>query len=105
MCPGYHRSQECLVIGGWAVAGQPVTGRPATGAGPKRRGLTLSPRVITAGLIVVAAVWFILVNRQRVAIYLWVPKVTGPMWLVLVIFFAGGLLTGWLLQRGKKPPR
>ena len=56
-------------------------------------------------VIVVAAVWFIIVNRQRVAIHLWVPKVTAPLWLVLVIVFAGGLITGLLLQRRNKPPR
>jgi uncharacterized integral membrane protein len=56
-------------------------------------------------VIVVAAVWFIIVNRQRVALYLWVPKVTAPLWLVLVLVFAGGLLTGLLLQRRSKAPR
>jgi len=30
-----------------------------------------------------------------------VPKVTAPLGLVLVIFFAGGLIAGLLLQRGK----
>lgn len=67
-----------------------------------RAGLTISPKVITAALIVVAAVWFILVNRNKVGIYLWVPKVTAPMWLVLLVTFAGGLLSGLLLRRGKK---
>jgi len=57
--------------------------------------------VITIAVIVIAAVWFIIVNRARISIYLWVPKVTAPLWLVLVIFFAGGLITGLLLQRGK----
>lgn len=68
----------------------------------KRGGPTISPKVITAALIVVAAVWFILVNRNKVGIYLWVPKVTAPMWLVLLVTFAGGLLSGLLLRRGKK---
>jgi len=45
------------------------------------------------------AIWFILVNTQRVSIYLWVPKVTAPLWLVLVITFAAGLIAGLLLQR------
>ena len=61
--------------------------------------MTISPKVITAAVIVVAAAWFILVNRSPVAIYLWVPKVTAPMWLVLLLTFCGGLLTGLLLRR------
>ncbi|MGD0705121.1 MAG: hypothetical protein ABSA02_35200 [Trebonia sp.] len=61
--------------------------------------MTISPKLITAAVIVVAAVWFILVNKNRVAIYLWVPKITAPMWLVLLLTFAGGLLTGLLLRR------
>ena len=50
-------------------------------------------------LCTVAAIWFILVNTQRVSIYLWVPKITSPLWLVLVITFAAGLITGLLLRR------
>jgi uncharacterized integral membrane protein len=66
-------------------------------------GTTISPKLITAAVITVAAIWFIVVNRGRVGIYLWVPKVTAPMWLVLLITFAGGLLTGLLVRRnGKK---
>jgi uncharacterized integral membrane protein len=61
----------------------------------------VSRKVIAAGVIVVAAVWFILVNRGRVSIYLWVPKVTAPLWLVLLITFAAGMATMWLLRRGK----
>ncbi|HEY3879512.1 MAG TPA: LapA family protein [Trebonia sp.] len=56
-------------------------------------------------MITIAAVWFIIVNRDRVSITLWVPHITSPLWLVLVIFFAGGLITGLLLQRRQKPPR
>jgi putative exporter of polyketide antibiotics len=83
------------------MAGVPTASGTAPHAGAKR-GLTVSPKVMTAGLITIAAVWFIIVNRARVGIYLWVPKVTAPMWLVLVITFAGGLITGLLLRRGKK---
>ncbi|MGH3246518.1 MAG: LapA family protein [Trebonia sp.] len=46
--------------------------------------------------------WFIVVNRGRVSIYLWVPKVTAPLWLVLLITFAAGALTGLLVRRAKK---
>jgi putative membrane protein len=69
----------------------------------RRTGIHVSPKLVTAAVIVVAAVWFIVVNRGRVSIYLWVPKVTAPMWLVLVITYVGGLVTGLLLRRDKKP--
>lgn len=61
--------------------------------------MKITPKTIAIVVIVVAAVWFILVNTQRVSIYLWVPKITSPMWLVLLITFAGGLIAGLLLRR------
>jgi uncharacterized integral membrane protein len=61
--------------------------------------VTVSPKVIAAGVILIAAVWFIVVNRARVAIFLWVPKVTAPMWLVLLITFAAGMAAGLLVRR------
>jgi uncharacterized integral membrane protein len=61
----------------------------------------VSPKMVTGGLILIAAAWFIVVNRGRVGIYLWVPKVTAPMWLILLITFAAGALTEILLQRGR----
>jgi uncharacterized integral membrane protein len=68
--------------------------------GPKKvAGVSVTSKRITILVIVVAAIWFILVNTQRVSIYLWVPKVTAPLWLVLVITFAAGLIAGLLLQR------
>jgi Lipopolysaccharide assembly protein A domain len=62
-------------------------------------GVQVTGKVIMVAVTVVAALWFIFVNTQRVSIYLWVPKVTAPLWLVLVITFAVGLVTGLLLQR------
>jgi hypothetical protein len=53
-------------------------------------------------LIAAAALWFILVNRSTIGVYLWVPKVTAPLWLILLITFAAGLLTGLLLTRSRK---
>jgi uncharacterized integral membrane protein len=81
------------------------TGSPeAGGHAPGRRGLTISPKVIGIAVILVAAVWFILVNRGRASIYLWVPKVSAPMWLVLGIAYLAGVVTGLLVivRRGKK---
>jgi hypothetical protein len=86
------------------MASMPTTdGGPATGAA-KRGGFTISPKVIGIAVILVAVVWFIIVNRGRASIYLWVPKVTAPMWLVLAITYLGGLATGLLVivRRGKK---
>ena len=68
--------------------------------GPKKvAGVSITSKRITILVIVVAVIWFILVNTQRVSIYLWVPKVTAPLWLVLVITFAAGLIAGLLLRR------
>ena len=82
--------------------------KPSTG--PKKvAGVSVTSKRITILVIVVAAIWFILVNTQRVSIYLWVPKITAPLWLVLVLTFAGGLITGLLLRRrnrgGGQPTR
>ena len=74
--------------------------KPSTGP-RKIAGVTITSKKITILVIVVAAIWFILVNTQRVSIYLWVPKVTAPLWLVLVITFAGGLITGLLVRRNR----
>lgn len=88
------------------MAGAPPTaGRAASEISGRRAGLTVSPKLITAGVILVAAVWFILVNRARVGIYLWVPKVTAPMWLVLLITFAAGMAAGLLLRRRRSRNR
>ena len=82
--------------------------KPSTG--PKKvAGVTVTSKRIAILVIVVAALWFIFVNTQRVSIYLWVPKVTAPLWLVLVLTFACGLVTGMLLRRrnrrGGQPTR
>jgi uncharacterized integral membrane protein len=78
--------------------------------GPKKvAGVSVTSKRVMILVIVVAAIWFILVNTQRVSIRLWVPHVTAPLWLVLVLTFAGGLITGLLLQRrnrgGGQPTR
>jgi uncharacterized integral membrane protein len=74
--------------------------KPSTG--PKKvAGVAVTSKRVTILVIVVAAIWFILVNTQRVSIYLWVPKVTAPLWLVLVLTFAGGLIAGLLVRRSR----
>jgi uncharacterized integral membrane protein len=75
--------------------------KPSTG--PKKvAGVSITSKRITILVIVVAVIWFILVNTQRVSIYLWVPKITAPLWLVLVCTFAGGLTTGLLVRRSRR---
>ena len=64
--------------------------------------MTLSPKTILALLILAAAVWFILANRGTVRIRLWIPVVLAPMWLVLLITFCAGMLTGMLVWRRKR---
>ena len=68
----------------------------------RRRWPALTARRAGALVIAAAALWFILVNRSTIAVNLWVPKVTAPLWLILLLTFAGGLLTGLLLTRGRK---
>jgi uncharacterized integral membrane protein len=81
------------------VAGVSTTG-VKTKTGPRKvGGVQITGKMIMITVIVVAALWFILVNTQRVSIYLWVPKVTAPLWVVLLITFGGGLITGLLLRR------
>jgi hypothetical protein len=48
-----------------------------------------------------AAIWFIVVNRGRVQITLWVVRVVAPMWLVLLITFGAGMLAGLLIRRSR----
>jgi hypothetical protein len=58
--------------------------------------------MLTALVIVAAAIWFIVVNRGRVQITLWLVRVVAPMWLVLLVTFGAGMLAGLLLRRSKK---
>jgi uncharacterized integral membrane protein len=67
-----------------------------------RGGVTLSPKMICALVILVAALWFIFANRTTVRIKLWIPTVLAPLWLVLLITFCAGMLTGLLVWRGKR---
>jgi uncharacterized integral membrane protein len=87
------------------MAGAPTAGRAAAGTGGKRSGVVVTFRGVLGGIILIAAVWFIVVNRARVGIYLWVPKVTAPLWLVLLLTFAAGVLTEILLARGRSKRR
>ncbi|HEY9482301.1 MAG TPA: LapA family protein [Micromonosporaceae bacterium] len=80
------------------------TGLPPTGTTgavepqPRpRRGVPA--RLIVMILILAAAAWFILANTQDVKIRLWVPTVSAPMWLVLLVTFVAGMLLGLITPR------
>jgi uncharacterized integral membrane protein len=84
------------------MTSMPTTDGPGVGAAGKRGGLTISPKVVVAAIITVAAIWFIFANTARAHIRLWIPTVSAPMWLVLVVTFIAGFVTGMLLQRRSK---
>ncbi|MDK0518215.1 LapA family protein [Streptomyces sp. ML-6] len=58
-------------------------------------------RLRTIGFVVLAVltIWFIAVNTASVGIRLWVATVTLPLWAVLTVTLAVGLLMGALLAR------
>ncbi|MES9506139.1 LapA family protein [Streptomyces sp. NPDC000609] len=58
-------------------------------------------RVRTIGALVLAglAIWFIAANTGSIAIRLWVPTVTLPLWAVLAVTLAVGLVLGGYLFR------
>jgi uncharacterized integral membrane protein len=91
------------------TAGQPFgtpTGLPPTGttgalepqARPKR-GARVPAKVIVTLVILAAALWFIFANTQDVKVRLWVPTVSAPMWLVLLVTFVVGMLLGLITPR------
>ena len=77
-----------------------TTGGPAAGSPTaKRSGFSISPKLVLATIIGAAALWFILANTAKAHIRLWIPTVTAPMWLVLLVTFVGGFVTGMLVLR------
>ena len=82
------------------------TGLPPTGTTgavepqPRpKRGARVPAKAIVMIVILAAAVWFILANTQDVKIRLWVPTVSAPMWLVLLVTFVAGMLLGLITPR------
>lgn len=75
---------------------------PVQSPSTRRSGVTLSPKMIGALVILVAALWFIFANTGTARIRLWIPIVLAPMWLVLLITFCAGMLTALLIGRGKR---
>ncbi|MET9658168.1 LapA family protein [Streptomyces sp. NPDC006510] len=58
-------------------------------------------RIRTIGIVALAglAIWFIAVNTGAVAIQLWIPTVTLPLWGVLAVTLVVGLVLGGYLSR------
>ncbi|MBF9072087.1 LapA family protein [Streptacidiphilus sp. NEAU-YB345] len=54
---------------------------------------------VAAGLLAVAAVWFIAVNTETVKITLWVVNVSAPLWLILVVTLLVGAVLGKLVSK------
>src|SRR5258705_7378748 len=75
-----------------------TTGAVEPQARPKR-GARVPAKVIVSLLILAAALWFIFANTQDVKVRLWVPTVSAPMWVVLLVTFAVGMLLGLVTPR------
>ncbi|MFH8519559.1 LapA family protein [Streptomyces gelaticus] len=58
-------------------------------------------RIRTLGAVVLAglAIWFIAANTGSVAIRLWIPTVTLPLWAVLAVTLVAGMVLGGYLFR------
>ncbi|MFF9352284.1 LapA family protein [Streptomyces sp. NPDC014734] len=56
-------------------------------------------RMRTIGIVVLTAVaiWFIAVNTASVAIRLWIPVLTLPLWAVLAVTLVAGMVLGGLI--------
>ncbi|QKW23257.1 DUF1049 domain-containing protein [Kitasatospora sp. NA04385] len=59
-------------------------------------------RTITFLVLGVLAIWFIAVNTASVEIRLWIPTVTLPLWLVLLVTLLVGAALGGLLSRRRR---
>ncbi|MFE6859445.1 hypothetical protein [Nocardia sp. NPDC057668] len=62
----------------------------------------ISPTQWLALALVVVAVIFIAANRTKVSIEFLLMTITSPMWLVLLVMFAVGWLTGILMSRRRR---
>jgi uncharacterized integral membrane protein len=87
--------------GGGAVAeNDPMAKNRSATTERKVAGVPLNARTIVFVVVAVLAVWFILMNTASVKIHLWgLSTVTSPLWIVLLVLVAVGLLLGWFLRR------
>lgn len=61
-----------------------------------------TPKAFIAGLVTIAAVWFIIANNSQVRIHLWLTWVSARLWVVLLLTFLAGALVGFLMGRRRR---
>jgi uncharacterized integral membrane protein len=59
-------------------------------------------RTWVALVIVIVALVFVLQNRQYTSIYLFTVSVSAPLWTILLITLAVGILAGLLVRRRRR---
>ncbi len=63
-------------------------------------GVTVSTRTVVFAVVAILAVWFILMNTSSVKIHLWgLSTASSPLWFVLLVMLAAGIVLGWALFR------
>ncbi|MGW6918905.1 LapA family protein [Kitasatospora sp. NPDC054939] len=70
--------------------------------GPSRitvKGRDMRLRTIGIAVLAALAAWFIAANTDSVSITLWVADVTMPLWVVLTVTVAVGVVIGFFLSR------
>ncbi|MER6398286.1 LapA family protein [Kitasatospora sp. NBC_01246] len=63
------------------------------------KGREVRMRTIAVAVLAVLAIWFIAANTGSVSITLWIATVTLPLWAVLTVTLAVGLVIGYFLAR------
>lgn len=61
----------------------------------------VKPHQWIAGILVVLAILFVIQNRGPVSVDLFWISVGSPLWLILIIMFGVGWLSGYLTTRRK----
>ena len=73
-----------------------TTQRP-TGRGRRR----ITARLVVALVVAILTLVFVLQNRGPVDVSLFTLTLSAPLWLLLVVMIAVGLLVGLVLSRGR----
>jgi uncharacterized integral membrane protein len=75
-----------------------MTTQRSTDRGRRR----ITARQVVALVVGVLALVFVLQNRGPVDVHLFTLTLSAPMWLLLVVMIAVGLLVGYALNRRKR---
>jgi len=86
------------------TTGQPLGESTGTQTGTlelqkSRQRRRVPAKLVTTLVVIGIAVWFIVANRQKAQIRLWVPTVSASMWIVLLVTFVVGALFGYFMRR------